>query len=122
MFLYFSGADTHFTFFFEKATYGVLVTMENTEYKTFLALRENIDFDEKVDIEDLVLPSEKTSIPNMENNDIKEEPMDPEFSSAQSSQSVLSSYHSENEHFHMKLRVKSSKSEKYEIYKEFFHL
>ena len=65
-----------------------------------MALRENIDFDEKVDIEDLVLLSEKTSTPNMENNDIKEEPMDPEFSSAQSSQSVLSSYHSENEHFH----------------------
>ena len=99
-FLYFSGSDTDFTFIFEKITYGVLVTMENTEYHTFLALRENIDFDEKVDIEDLVLPSEKTSTPNMENNDIKEEPMDPEFSSAQSSQSVLSSYHSENEHFH----------------------
>ena len=99
LFLYFSGADTNFTFFFEKATYGVLVTMENTEYQTTLALRENIAFDEKVEIEDLVLPSEQTGTPKMENKDIKEEPMDPQFLSAQSSRSVFSSFHSENEHF-----------------------
>ena len=99
-FLYFSGADKNFTFFFEKATYGDLVTMENTKYQTTLALRENIAFDEKVEIEDLVLPSEQTGTPKMENKDIKEEPMDPQFSSAQSSGSVFSSFHSENEHFH----------------------
>ena len=74
--------------------------MENTEYQTSLAMRENITFDEKVDIEDLVLPSEQTGTPNMENKDIKEEPMDLQLSSAQSSGSVFSSFHSENEHFH----------------------
>ena len=96
--MYFSGVDTNFTFFFEKKTYGVLVIMENTEYQTTLALRENITFDEKVEIEDLVLPSEQTDAPKMENKDIKEEPMDPQFSSAQSSRSDFSSFHSENEH------------------------
>ena len=75
-FLYFSGL-----FFLEKITYGVSVTMENTEYQTTLALREDITFDEKVDIKDLVLPSEQTVTPNMEKIDIKEEPMDPQFSS-----------------------------------------
>ena len=73
--------------------------MENTEYQTTLALRENITFDEKVEIEDLVLPSEQTGAPKMENKDIKEEPMDPQFSSAQSSRSDFSSFHSENEYF-----------------------
>ena len=58
--------------------------MENTEYQTTLALRENITFDEKVEIEDLVLPSEQTGTPSMENIDIKEDLMDPQFSSAQS--------------------------------------
>ena len=60
------------------------VTLENTEYQTTLALRENITFDEKVEIKDLVLPSEQTGTPTMENIDIKEELMDPQFSSAQS--------------------------------------
>ena len=41
-----------------------------------LEMTGSIEFEEKVDIEDLVLLSEKTSTPNMENNDIKEEPMD----------------------------------------------
>ena len=81
-FLYFSGSDTNFTLFLEKITYGVSVTMENTEYQTTLALRENITFDEKVEIEDLVLSSEQTGTSNMKNRDIKEEPMDPQFSSA----------------------------------------
>ena len=99
MVLYFSGADTNFTFFFEKATYGVLVTMENTEYQTTLELRENITFDEKVEIEDLVLPSEQTGTPKMENKDIKEEPMDPQFSSAHEGrkQSGFSSFQNEME-------------------------
>ena len=33
-------------------------TFENTEYQTILALKENITFDEKADIEALVMPSE----------------------------------------------------------------
>ena len=63
-------------------------TFENTEYQTILALKENITFDEKVDIEDLVLRSEQTGTPSMENIDIKEELMDPQFSSAQSFSSI----------------------------------
>ena len=63
-------------------------TFENTEYQTILALKENITFDEKIDIEDLMLPSEQTGTPSMENIDIKEELMDPQFSSAQSFSSI----------------------------------
>ena len=63
-------------------------TFENTEYQTILALKENMTFDEKVDIQDLVLPSEQTGTPSMENIDIKEELMDPQFSSAQSFSSI----------------------------------
>ena len=76
-------------FFFKKIIHGVLVTMENTEYQTTLAFRENITFDEKVDIEDSVLPSEHLGTPSMENIDIKEELMDPQFTSAQSDNNAL---------------------------------
>ena len=73
--------------------------MENTEYQTTLALRENITFDEKVDIEDLVLPSEQTGTPNIEKIDIKEEPMDSQYSSAHErrKQDVSSTFHDELE-------------------------
>ena len=99
LFLYFSGADTNFTFFFEKATYGVLVAMENIEYQTTFALREDITFDEKVDIKDLVLPSEQTGTPNMGKIDIKEEPIDPQFSSAHERRKLsgFSTFHDEME-------------------------
>jgi uncharacterized C2H2 Zn-finger protein len=50
--------------------------MENKEFQTTLALKENITFDEKVDIEDLELCSEQTGSQNMKNIDIKEEPLD----------------------------------------------
>ena len=63
--------------------------MENIEYQTTLAFRENITFDEKVDIEDSVLPSEHLGTPSMENIDIKEELMDPQFTSAQSDNNAL---------------------------------
>ena len=98
-FLYFSGSDTNFTLFLEKITYGVSVTMENTEYQTTLALRENITFDEKVEIEDLVLSSEQTGTSNMKNRDIKEEPMDPQFSSAHERRKLsgFSTFHDEME-------------------------
>ena len=49
--------------------------MENNGLQSALALANNIEFEEKIDIEDLVLPSEQ-------NIDIKEEPMDTQFLSA----------------------------------------
>ena len=52
--------------------------MENNGLQSALALANNIKFEEKIDIEDLVMPSE----PNMKNIDIKEEPMDTQFLSA----------------------------------------
>ena len=44
--------------------------MENTE------LQQSIQFEDKVDIEDLLLPSEPTGILSMETTDIKEEPLE----------------------------------------------
>ena len=50
--------------------------MENIQncYQSFLI--DNIEFEEKVDIEDLVLPSEPTGILKAETIDIKEEPLE----------------------------------------------
>ena len=48
--------------------------MENTELQSTFELIDNIEFEEKVDIEDLVSHSEPTGIPNLETIDLKEEP------------------------------------------------
>ena len=37
---------------------------------------ENVEFEEKVDIEDLVLPSKPMKMADVEINDIKEEPLE----------------------------------------------
>ena len=49
--------------------------MENTELQSTFELIDNIEFEEKVDFENLVLSSEPTDIPNLETIDIKEEPL-----------------------------------------------
>ena len=49
--------------------------MKQTELQLTFELVDIIDFEEKVDINDLVFPSESTSISNMETIDIKEEPL-----------------------------------------------
>ena len=49
--------------------------MENTELKSTFELIDNIEFEDKVDIEDLVSHSEPTGIPNLETIGIKEEPL-----------------------------------------------
>ena len=41
-----------------------------------LATMENVDFEEKVNIDDLVLPSEVIKMPKMEVVDIKQEPLE----------------------------------------------
>ena len=43
-----------------------------------LAMMENIDFEEKVDIDDLVLPSKPIEMAEIEINDIKQEPIEME--------------------------------------------
>ena len=48
--------------------------MENTELQSTFELIDNIEFEEKVDFENLVLYSEPTDIPNLETSEIKEEP------------------------------------------------
>ena len=50
--------------------------MENTELQSTFELIDNIEFEEKVDIEDLVLPSEPTDILKAETKEIKEEPLE----------------------------------------------
>ena len=60
--LYFSGVSR---FFFPW----------NTELQSTFELIDNIEFEEKVDIEDLGSHSEPTGIPNLETIDIKEEPL-----------------------------------------------
>ena len=49
--------------------------MENTELQSTFELIDNLEFEEKVDFENLVLSSESTDIPNLETIDIKEEPL-----------------------------------------------
>ena len=58
--------ETHFCF----------VVMESTEMQSTFALVNNIKFEDKIDIEDLVLPPKPTGTPIMEKIDIKEEPLD----------------------------------------------
>ena len=49
--------------------------MENTELQSTFELIDNIEFEEKVNIEDLMLPSDSTGISNLETIDMKEEPL-----------------------------------------------
>ena len=74
---------------------------ENLEVEKMSLRHVEIKKEEKIDIEDLVLPSEQTSTPNMENIEIKEEPMDTQFLLAheRKKQSVFSAIHHGNEDF-----------------------
>ena len=49
--------------------------MENTELQSTIELIDNIEFEEKVDFENLVLSSEPTDIPNLETIDIQGPPL-----------------------------------------------
>ena len=48
---------------------------DNSELKR-LTMMENVEFEEKADIEDLVLPSKPMKMADVEINDIKEEPIE----------------------------------------------
>ena len=50
--------------------------MATTELQSTFELIDSIEFEENVNIEDLVLPSEPTAIINTENIDIKQEPVE----------------------------------------------
>ena len=47
--------------------------MENMDMQSNLAMMESTEFEEKVDIDDLVLPSKPTKMAEIEINDVKEE-------------------------------------------------
>ena len=50
--------------------------MSTTELQSTFEFIDSIEFEEKVNIEDLGLPSEPNAILNMENIDIKQEPVE----------------------------------------------
>ena len=50
--------------------------MENLDLQLNLEMMENTEFEEKVDIDDLVLPPKQTGTPNMDTSNIKQEPVE----------------------------------------------
>ena len=50
--------------------------MENMVFQSNLAMMENTEFEEKVDIDDLVLTSNPSKLAEMESNGIKQEPVE----------------------------------------------
>jgi hypothetical protein len=46
------------------------------DFQSNLSMMESIDFEEKVDIDDLVLPSKPSKMGTMEILDVKEEPLE----------------------------------------------
>ena len=52
--------------------------MENMDFNSNLAMMEGTEFEEKVDIDDLVLPLKPTELAEIEINDIKQEPLEKE--------------------------------------------
>ena len=52
--------------------------MENLNMQSNVAMMENSEFEEKVNIDDLVLPSKLINLAEIEINDIKQEPIEME--------------------------------------------
>ena len=50
--------------------------MENMDFQSNLAMMEDTEFEEKVDIDDLVLPSKPKKSAEIDFNDIKQEPLE----------------------------------------------
>ena len=50
--------------------------MENVDLQSNLAMMEDIEFEEKVDIDDLVLPPKTIKVAEIEINDVKQEPLE----------------------------------------------
>ena len=53
--------------------------MKNLDLQSNLEIMENTEFEEKVDIDDLVLPSKPTKMAEIEINGVKEEPLEERF-------------------------------------------
>ena len=51
-------------------------TMENSKLQSTFTLINSIKFEEKIDIDDLVLPPKQTGTPNMDTSNIKQEPVE----------------------------------------------
>ena len=61
--------------------------MENLDLQSNLEMMENTEFEEKVDIDDLVLPSKPTKMAKIEINDVKEEQIEEQHATLESDQS-----------------------------------
>ena len=67
---------------------------DNSELKR-LTMMENVEFEEKADIEDLVLPSKPMKMADVEINDIKQEPLE--------ANDAFQSDHDEGKEFRLKM-------------------
>ena len=73
--------------------------MESTNLQSNLSTMEDIEFEEKVDIDDLVLPSKPTKSAEIEINDIKQEP----FEAEEEQQAAFESDHDAGKKFKVKM-------------------
>ena len=62
--------------------------MENLDLQSNLEMTENTEFEEKVDIDDLVLPSKPKKMAEIEINDVKEEPLEDQHAAFESDQDI----------------------------------
>ena len=62
--------------------------MENLDLQSNLEMMENTEFEEKVDIDDLVLPSKPTKMAEIEINDVKEEQLEEQHATFESAQDI----------------------------------
>jgi hypothetical protein len=72
--------------------------METMDLQSNLAMMKNIEFEEKVDIDDLVFPSKPMKSAEIEINDIKQETLEEE-----KKDSALKSDHDESKKFKLKM-------------------
>ena len=62
--------------------------MENLDLQSNLEMMENTKFEEKVDIDDLVLPSKQTKMAEIEINDVKKETLEDQLTTLESDQDI----------------------------------
>ena len=70
---YFAGWDNS-----ERKHFTKILSLENIDLQSNLVMMDKMEFEEKVDIDDLVLPSEPLKLAEIEINDIKQEPLEEE--------------------------------------------
>ena len=62
--------------------------MENLDLQSNLEMMENTKFEEKVDIDDLVLSSKPTKMAEIEINDVEKEPLEEQHAAFESDQDI----------------------------------